>query len=66
MERIKKLQAGGKCADENIIVEIDSIHLKVPRYGTEIIFANEQRLNGLSEVPYMCDLKCSFHRINLL
>ena len=54
---LDELRAKGKCADEEIIVEIDGIQLKVPRYGTDIIFNDGRNLSGLSEVPYMCDLK---------
>ncbi|MGH1404917.1 MAG: hypothetical protein ACRBDL_11830 [Alphaproteobacteria bacterium] len=57
MERLDKLRAGGKCVDESIIVEIDGVRLKVPRYGTDITFEDGRKLKGLSEVPYMCDLR---------
>lgn len=60
MERLDKLRVGGKCADEEIVVEIDGVQLRVPRYGTDIKLKDGTTLSGIKEVPYLCDLKVVF------
>ncbi|MGH1404913.1 MAG: hypothetical protein ACRBDL_11810 [Alphaproteobacteria bacterium] len=55
MERLDKLRAGGKCVDESIIVEIDGVRLKVPRY-TDVTFKDGSHI-GKHELQYRCDLQ---------
>ncbi len=53
-ERLDKLRSGGKCADKNIVIEIDGIKLFVPRYN-DVNFDDGSKI-GRHELQYRCDL----------